>query len=503
MLDEQYVMSIDQGTTSTRAVIVNRQGEFVSSAQKEFQQFFPQSGWVEQDANEIWQSVQSVISEALINGNIQPQQIKAIGVTNQRETTVVWDRKSGEPIYRAIVWQSRQSSDICERVKKKGLENFIKKKTGLPIDPYFSASKIRWILDFVPGAHSQAQAGELAFGTIDSWLMWKISGGRHHITDYSNASRTLLFNIETLEWDQELLAIFDIPLKMLPKVVSNSEIYGKTATYHFYGYEIPLAGMAGDQQAALIGQLAFKKGQVKSTYGTGAFILMNIGHQVKHSQHALATSIAYKFPDQPPVYCIEGSIFVAGSAVQWLRDGLEMIKESADSEKLAEKSENEDEVFVVPAFTGLGAPYWDPQARGAVFGLTRGTNKADFVKATLQSLAYQVRDIIDVMKLETGVAIPELKVDGGAAKNNYLMQFQADILNTPVTRLSNLETTALGAAFLAGLAVGYWDSIEEIQMLVKPAKIFKPQMSASKREHLYKGWERAVQSVQFFGDQSK
>ncbi|MGF3066703.1 glycerol kinase GlpK [Facklamia sp. P12945] len=500
MLNDRYIMAIDQGTTSTRAVIVNHQGEFIASAQKEFQQFFPQSGWVEQDANEIWQSVQSVISQALINGNIQPKQIVAIGVTNQRETTVIWDRESGEPIYHAIVWQSRQSSEICQALKKSGYEDIIKKKTGLPLDPYFSASKIRWILDHLPTSQIRAEAGDLAFGTIDSWLMWKLSGGRHHITDYSNASRTLLFNIETLEWDRELLDIFNIPAQLLPQVVSNSEIYGKTATYHFYGHEIPLAGMAGDQQAALIGQLAFDKGQVKSTYGTGAFILMNIGNELKLSKHALSTSIAYKFPNQSPVYCIEGSIFVAGSAIQWLRDGLRMIEESSESEELAQHSKNEDEVYVVPAFTGLGAPYWDSQARGAVFGLTRGTDKADFVKATLQSLAYQVRDIIDVIKDEMGVVIPELKVDGGACKNNYLMQFQADILNTAVTRLSNLESTALGAAFLAGLAVDYWQSIEEIQSLVKPAITFKPKMSINRSEDLYEGWRRAVQSTRHFSN---
>ena len=500
---KQFILAIDQGTTSSRAVIVDRYGQFVASAQKEFQQIFPQSGWVEQDANEIWHSVQSVIAQALINGDIQPRQIRSIGLTNQRETTVIWDRKTSLPIYNAIVWQSRQSNDICQKLKEAGHQEEVRAKTGLPIDPYFSASKIRWILDQVPGAQAQAELGQLAFGTIETWLMWKLTGGQCHMTDYSNASRTLLFNIHTLSWDQSLLNLFNIPQAILPELVSNSEVYGTTSADHFYGHEIPIAGMAGDQQAALIGQLALEKGQVKSTYGTGAFILMNSGHDLIHSQHGLASSIAYKFPDQAPVYCLEGSIFVAGSAIQWIRDGLEMIEESAESYDLARASQNQNEVYVVPAFTGLGAPYWDPDARGAVFGLTRGSNRADFVKATLQSIAYQVKDVVDLMQKETGLTIPQLRVDGGATRNNYLLQFQADLLQIPVLRASNLETTALGAAYLAGLAVGFWQSFEEIQSLISPAQAFKAKVAIQEVEQLYRGWQRAVEATQLFGQGKK
>lgn len=503
MEQEKYIMAIDQGTTSSRAVIINKQGKFVGSSQKEFRQIFPENGWVEHDANDIWNSVQSVIAGAFIESGLHPNLIQGIGITNQRETTVIWDRETGRPIYNAIVWQSRQSYEICEMLKAQGHESLFKEKTGLPIDPYFSATKVRWILDHVEGAQERAEKGELAFGTIDSWLAWKLSGGKLHITDYSNASRTMLYNIKTLEWDDEILDILNIPHAMLPKVVSNSEVYGKTVNYHFFGHEVPISGMAGDQQSALIGQLGFEKGQVKSTYGTGAFILMNLGQAPTILDNSLTTSIAYKLPGQDPTYSLEGSIFVAGSAIQWIRDNLEMIEKSSDSEALALQSTNHDEVYVVPAFTGLGAPYWNPSARGAVYGLTRGTSRADFVKATLQSLAYQVRDIVDLMESETEVDIPVLKVDGGASNNNYLMQFQADILGMEVSRVANLETTALGAAYMAGLAVGFWDSIDEIKSLVEQTTDFIPEMNNARKEELYEGWKRAVKATQVFADDKK
>ncbi|MBG9985704.1 glycerol kinase GlpK [Facklamia sp. DSM 111018] len=498
MQQEEFIMAIDQGTTSSRAVLIDRKGKVRASSQKEFRQIFPHSGWVEQDAHEIWLSVQSVMASAFIEGGIQPKQVKGIGITNQRETTVIWDRKTGQPIAHAIVWQSRQSNDICEILKAQGHEQMIQAKTGLPIDPYFSASKIRWLLDHIPGAQERAERGELAFGTIDSWLIWKLSGGELHLTDYSNASRTMLYNIVDLEWDREILELLNIPASLLPQVVSNSEIYGYTTDEHFFGHCIPIAGIAGDQQAALIGQLAFNKGQVKSTYGTGAFILMNLGQDCQLSEQGLTTSIAYKLPNQPVTYCLEGSIFVAGSAVQWLRDGLGMLSDSAESEVLARQSGDHNEVYLVPAFTGLGAPYWDPDARGAVFGLTRATNRADFAKATLQSIAYQVRDIIEWMEAETGVPISSLKVDGGAAQNEYLMQFQADIIGRKVSRQANLETTALGVAYLAGLAVGYWENVEEIQILIEETEDFQPQMNQGQKEQLYQGWKRAVRATRVF-----
>ncbi len=497
--DEQYILTIDQGTTSSRAVIVNRQGNIIGSSQKEFTQHFPKAGWVEHNANEIWTSVQSVIAGAFIESGIHPTQIAGIGITNQRETTVVWDKETGLPIYNAIVWQSRQTSDISNQLIEDGHLDQFRKKTGLMIDAYFSATKIRWILDHIDGAQERAEKGELLFGTIDSWLVWKLTSGDVHVTDYTNASRTMLFNIDTLEWDQEILDILNIPKIMLPEVKSNSEIYGKTKNFHFFGYEIPITGMAGDQQAALFGQLAFEPGMIKSTYGTGAFIVMNTGNEITYSDNSLLSTIGYVI-DNKVYYALEGSIFVAGSAIQWIRDGLEMINKSPESEDLANQSTNQNEIYVVPAFTGLGAPYWNSNARGSVFGLTRGSNKADFVKATLQSLAYQVRDVVDTMALDTGIDIPVLKVDGGAAMNDYLMQFQADILGTPIQRASNLETTALGAAFLAGLAVGYWKDLEELKQLIKVGQTFKPSMNESEKEGLYKGWKKAVKATQVFAE---
>ncbi len=417
--EEKYIMAIDQGTTSSRAIIFNKKGEKIASSQKEFPQIFPQAGWVEHNANQIWNSVQSVIAGAFIESSIKPGQIEAIGITNQRETTVVWDKKTGLPIYNAIVWQSRQTAPIADQLKQEGHTNMIHEKTGLVIDAYFSATKVRWILDHVPGAQERAEKGELLFGTIDTWLVWKLTDGLVHVTDYSNAARTMLYNIKELKWDDEILELLNIPKAMLPEVKSNSEVYGKTTPFHFYGGEVPISGMAGDQQAALFGQLAFEPGMVKNTYGTGSFIIMNTGEEMQLSQNNLLTTIGYGINGKVH-YALEGSIFIAGSAIQWLRDGLRMIETSSESEGLAQSSTSDDEVYVVPAFTGLGAPYWDSNARGSVFGLTRGTSKEDFVKATLQSIAYQVRDVIDTMQVDSGIDIQQLRVDGGAAMNNLL-----------------------------------------------------------------------------------
>ena len=494
---EKYIMAIDQGTTSSRAIIFDKAGNHVGTSQKEFTQYFPEAGWVEHDAHEIWNSVQSVIAGAFIESGVKPDQIAGIGITNQRETTVVWDKETGLPIYHAIVWQSRQSAQIADELKEQGYSDLFHEKTGLIIDSYFSATKIRWILDHVPGAQERAEKGELLFGTIDSWLVYKLTDGKVHVTDYSNASRTMLFNINTLEWDQEILDILNIPREMLPKVVSNSEIYGLTKTYHFFGSKVPIAGMAGDQQAALFGQMAFEPGMVKNTYGTGSFIVMNTGNKPQLSKNNLLTTIGYGINGEIN-YALEGSVFVAGSSIQWLRDGLKLIEKASQSEAAALASKNEDEVYVVPAFVGLGAPYWDQEARGAVFGLTRGTTEKDFIKATLQGIAYQVRDILGAMQEDTGIDIPVLKVDGGAANNDYLMQFQADILNTPVQRAGDLETTALGAAFLAGLAVGYWQDFDEIKAVIKDGKRFEVQMNDKRRNKLYGGWQKAVAATRYF-----
>ncbi|MCR1896708.1 glycerol kinase GlpK [Ligilactobacillus murinus] len=494
---EKYIMAIDQGTTSSRAIIFDKAGNHIGTSQKEFTQYFPEAGWVEHDAHEIWNSVQSVIAGAFIESGVKPDQIAGIGITNQRETTVVWDKETGLPIYHAIVWQSRQSAQIADELKEQGYADIFHEKTGLIIDSYFSATKIRWILDHVPGAQERAEKGELLFGTIDSWLVYKLTDGKVHVTDYSNASRTMLFNINTLEWDQEILDILNIPREMLPKVVSNSEIYGLTKTYHFFGSKVPIAGMAGDQQAALFGQMAFEPGMVKNTYGTGSFIVMNTGNKPQLSKNNLLTTIGYGINGEIN-YALEGSVFVAGSAIQWLRDGLKLIDKASQSEAAALASKNEDEVYVVPAFVGLGAPYWDQDARGAVFGLTRGTTEKDFIKATLQGIAYQVRDILGAMQEDTGIDIPVLKVDGGATNNDYLMQFQADILNTPVQRAGDLETTALGAAFLAGLAVGYWQDFDEIKAVIKDGKRFEVQMDDKRRNKLYGGWQKAVAATRYF-----
>lgn len=496
-MQENYIMAIDQGTTSSRAIIFDKQGKHIGSSQKEFTQYFPEDGWVEHDANEIWNSVQSVIAGAFIESGIKPSQVAGIGITNQRETTIVWEKATGRPIYHAIVWQSRQSSSIANGLKEAGHETIFHEKTGLIIDSYFSATKIRWILDHVEGAQERAEKGELLFGTIDTWLLWKLTDGEVHATDYSNASRTMLYNIHDLEWDQEILKLLNIPQALLPKVVSNSEIYGVTKGFHFFGAEVPISGMAGDQQAALFGQMAFEPGMVKNTYGTGSFIVMNTGEKPQISKNNLLTTIGYGINGKV-YYALEGSIFVAGSSIQWLRDGLKMLQRASDSEAAARQSSNQDEVYVVPAFVGLGAPYWDQEARGAIFGLSRGTTKEDIIKATLQGIAYQVRDVISTMKEDTGIEIPVLKVDGGAANNEYLMQFQADILDIPIQRASDLETTALGAAFLAGLAVGFWKDMDELRESYEAGKIFQVQMSSNRREKLYEGWKKAVNATQAF-----
>ena len=490
-------MAIDEGTTSTRAMIFDHEGHKVSASQKEFSQYFPQPGWVEHKAEEIWHAVQTTIANTIINSGIRPEQIKGIGITNQRETTVIWDRKTGKPIYNAIVWQSRQTTELAEKLKADGYGEMIHKKTGLIIDPYFSATKIRWILDHVEGAQEKAEKGDLLFGTIDSWLLWKLTDGEAHITDYTNASRTMLFNIHDLKWDDDILELLNIPKKMLPEVRSNSEIYGYTKSYRFFGGEVPICGIAGDQQAALVGQLAFKKGMVKNTYGTGSFIVMNTGEEPTESDNNLLTTIAYGL-DGKINYALEGSIFVSGSAIQWLRDSMKMVKTAEESEKAALASKSEDEVYVVPAFTGLGAPYWDSEARGAVFGVTRGTNKNDFIKATLQSLAYQTRDVVDTMQIDSGIEIPTLRVDGGASNNDYLLQFQANILGIKIERSQTLETTSMGAAFLAGLAVGYWKDVDELKDIFVVGKTFESKMEESKREKLYQGWKRAVKATQVF-----
>lgn len=494
---KKYIMAIDQGTTSSRAIIFNKKAEIIASSQKEFPQIFPKSGWVEHDANAIWNSIQSVIAEVFIESGIKPNQIASIGITNQRETTVIWDKNTGLPIYNAIVWQSRQSADIANKLVSDGYKDMIHKKTGLVVDAYFSATKVRWILDNVPDAQERAEKGELLFGTIDTWLVWKLTGGKVHVTDYTNAARTMLFNIKDLVWDKEILDILNIPEAILPEVKSNSEIYGKTIDYHFYGGEVTISGLAGDQQAALFGQLAFDKGMIKNTYGTGSFIIMNTGENMELSKNNLLTTIGYGINGKV-YYALEGSIFIAGSAIQWLRDGLRLIKKSSETEQLAFDSKNNNEVYLVPAFTGLGAPYWNPNARGTIFGLTRGTTKEDLVKATLQSISYQVRDIIDTMKIDANTEIPLLKVDGGAANNDYLLDFQANILGVKIARAENLETTALGAAFLAGLSVGYWKNLDEVKNLNSAGKLFVPTMTKEEREKLYKGWKRAVRATEFF-----
>ncbi|EHM69301.1 glycerol kinase GlpK [Staphylococcus epidermidis] len=494
---EKYILSIDQGTTSSRAILFNKEGEIKGVSQREFKQHFPHPGWVEHDANEIWTSVLSVMAELLNENNINTNQIEGIGITNQRETTVVWDKNTGRPIYHAIVWQSRQTQDICTDLKEQGYEETFREKTGLLLDPYFAGTKVKWILDHVEGAREKAENGDLLFGTIDSWLVWKLSGRTAHITDYTNASRTLMFNIYDLKWDDELLELLDIPKQMLPEVKESSEIYGKTIDYHFFGQEVPIAGIAGDQQAALFGQACFDRGDVKNTYGTGGFMLMNTGEEAVKSESGLLTTIAYGL-DGKVNYALEGSIFVSGSAIQWLRDGLRMINSAPQTENYASRVDSTEGVYMVPAFVGLGTPYWDSEARGAIFGLSRGTEKEHFIRATLESLCYQTRDVMEAMSKDSGIEVQNLRVDGGAVKNNFIMQFQADIVNSSVERPEIQETTALGAAYLAGLAVGFWDDKEDIRERWKLQTEFKPEMDEEQRHKLYSGWKKAVKATQVF-----
>jgi glycerol kinase len=497
MAMEKFILSLDQGTTSSRAILFNKAGEIAHVAQKEFTQHFPKPGWVEHDANEIWGSILSVIASVLSESNVKPEQIAGIGITNQRETTVVWDKETGVPVYKAIVWQSRQTSGICDDLKEKGYNDLFREKTGLLIDAYFSGTKVKWILDNVEGAREKAEQGKLLFGTIDTWLIWKLSGGKAHVTDYSNASRTLMYNIYELKWDEELLDILGVPMSMLPEVRPSSEVYANTVDYHFFGKEVPIAGAAGDQQAALFGQACFEEGMAKNTYGTGCFMLMNTGEKAVKSENGLLTTLAWGLNGKVE-YALEGSIFVAGSAIQWLRDGLRMLKNAKDSEDYARKVESTDGVYVVPAFVGLGTPYWDSDVRGAVFGITRGTNKEHFVRATLESLAYQTRDVLSAMEADSNIELKTLRVDGGAVMNNFLMEFQSNILNVPVERPVVNETTALGAAYLAGLAVGYWESQEEIAKQWAVNRTFEPSMDEVQREELYNGWVKAVKATMAF-----
>lgn len=494
---ETFILSLDQGTTSSRAIVFNQRGEIVQSAQKELTQHFPRAGWVEHDANEIWGSINSVIAGVLSEANIKVEQIEGIGITNQRETTVVWDKSTGKPIYHAIVWQSRQTTAICDELKQNEYNELFRQKTGLLIDAYFSGTKVKWILDNVEGARDKAERGDLLFGTIDTWLIWKLSGGAAHVTDYSNASRTLLFNIHELTWDEQLLDILTVPKCMLPDVKPSSHIYAYTSTESFFGQKVPIAGAAGDQQAALFGQACYEPGMAKNTYGTGCFMLMNTGDKVVSSKSGLLTTIAWGINGKVE-YALEGSIFVAGSAVQWLRDGLRLFNEAADSEKYALRVESTEGVYVVPAFVGLGTPYWDSDVRGAVFGITRGTSKEHFIRATLESLAYQTKDVLSAMEADSDITLKTLRVDGGAVTNNFLMQFQSDILGVPVQRPTINETTALGAAYLAGLAVGYWEDKEEIAQQWSIERTFDVQMCERTREHLYGGWHKAVQAAMIF-----
>ena len=490
---KKYIMALDEGTTSCRCILYNKKGEMVSVAQKEFRQIYPNAGWVEHDAMEIWSTQIGVAQEALYKINCTYENIEAIGITNQRETTVVWDRETGEPVYNAIVWQCRRTAEYCDSLKAKGLEPSFREKTGLPIDAYFSAGKLRWILDNVEGARAKAEAGRLLFGTIETWLIWKLTGGRVHVTDYSNASRTMMFNINELKWDKDILAELDIPVSMLPEPVPSSFIYGETEE-HIFGGPVRISGAAGDQQSALFGQGCFEKGQAKNTYGTGCFLLMNTGESPVYSKNGLVTTIAWGI-DGKVNYALEGSVFVAGAAIQWLRDELELIDSSPESERLALSVPDTNGVYIVPAFAGLGAPYWNPYARGAIFGLTRGADKCHLTRATLESLAYQTNDLLEAMKEDIGYELLSLQVDGGACANNFLMQFQADITAKPVKRPECIETTSLGAAYLAGLATGFWSDMDDITENLKTDREFTASMDKEKRTKLLAGWKKAVRCV--------
>jgi glycerol kinase len=492
-MTDGYVLAIDQGTTGTKILVLDHESEIRGQAYSEFTQRYPQPGWVEHDAEEIWYVSLGLIAEALDAAGVRAHELKAIGITNQRETTLIWDRQTGEPVAPAIVWQDRRTAATCDELKARGLESVIRRKTGLVIDPYFSATKIKWLLDNIEGLRERATKGELAFGTIDSWLVWKLTGGRAHVTDYSNASRTLLYNIRDLRWDDELLEIFGVPSSMLPAVKPSSHVYGQTDPSIFFDEEIPVAGIAGDQQAALFGQACYEAGLAKNTYGTGSFLLMNTGTRIVESKAGLLTTIAWGIGDEPVEYALEGAIFITGAAVQWLRDGLQIIENAAETEALAQSIAANDGVYFVPALAGLGAPHWDAYARGSLFGITRGTTRAHIARATLESICYQTRDVAEAMERDSGITLKELRVDGGAVNNNFLMQFQAGILGVPVEVPLVTETTALGAAYLAGLAVGYWQSRAELAARWKMKKRYEPRIELEERERLHRRWLRAVE----------
>ena len=492
----KYILALDQGTTSSRAIIFDKKGTVISVAQKEFTQYFPKPGWVEHDPSEIWSTQNGVAAEAISKKGLNASNIVAIGITNQRETVVVWDRKTGQPVYNAIVWQDKRTAEYCDMLKKQGKSNMIREKTGLVIDSYFSGSKVKWILDHVQGARKKAEAGELIMGTIDTWLIWNFTKGEHHVTDVSNASRTLLFNLNTMDWDDELLELFTIPKRMLPQVKQSSEVYGHTKST-FYDVEIPIAGIAGDQQAALFGQMCTKQGMVKNTYGTGCFMLMNVGEKPVESKNNLLTTVAWKINGKTH-YALEGSIFIAGAVVQWLRDSLKIIRTSAEVEKLASSVESSEGVYFVPAFSGLGAPRWNQHAQGTIFGLTRGSTDAHIARAALESIAYQTMDVLNAMEADSGISIKELRVDGGASVNNMLMQFQSDVLNTVTVRPKVIETSAMGAAFLAGLAISYWENLEEIQDIWQTNQRFNPISERKKIKKDIQGWYKAMNALEYW-----
>ncbi|USD34237.1 MULTISPECIES: glycerol kinase GlpK [Vibrio] len=499
MTEQKYIVALDQGTTSSRAVVLDHDANIVSVSQREFTQIYPEAGWVEHDPMEIYATQSSVLVEALGKSGIRSDEVAGIGITNQRETTIVWNKETGKPVYNAIVWQCRRTAAICEDLKQRGLEDYIRENTGLVLDPYFSGTKIKWILDNVEGAREEAEAGKLLFGTVDTWLVWKMTQGRVHVTDYTNASRTMLFNINTLQWDEKLLKEMDIPLSMMPEVKKSSEVYGQTNIGGKGGTRIPIAGIAGDQQAALYGQMCVNAGQAKNTYGTGCFLLMNTGQEKVISKNGLLTTLACG-PAGEPAYALEGAVFMGGASIQWLRDEMKLLADAKDSEYFATKVDTSNGVYVVPAFTGLGAPYWDAYARGTIVGLTRGVNSNHIIRATLEGIAYQTRDVLDAMQADSGIKLEALRVDGGAVANNFLMQFQSDVLDTQVLRPKVTEVTALGAAYLAGLAVGFWGSLDEVANKAEIDKTFVPHHDEEKRNRRYKGWKRAVKCAQAWAD---
>ncbi|CAK1893365.1 MULTISPECIES: glycerol kinase GlpK [Vibrio] len=499
MTEQKYIVALDQGTTSSRAVILDHDANIVSSSQREFTQIYPKAGWVEHDPMEIWATQSSTLVEALAKAGIRSDELAGIGITNQRETTIVWNKETGKPVYNAIVWQCRRTADICEDLKARGLEDYVRDNTGLVLDPYFSGTKVKWILDNVEGAREDAEAGKLLFGTVDTWLVWKMTQGRVHVTDYTNASRTMLFNINDLCWDQKLLDEMGIPSSMMPEVKRSSEVYGQTNLGGKGGTRIPIAGIAGDQQAALYGQMCVEAGQAKNTYGTGCFLLMNTGQEKVTSKNGLLTTLACG-PKGEPAYALEGAVFMGGASIQWLRDEMKLLAGAEDSEYFATKVDSSNGVYVVPAFTGLGAPYWDAYARGTIVGLTRGVNSNHIIRATLEGIAYQTRDVLDAMQADSGIKLAKLRVDGGAVANNFLMQFQSDVLDTEVHRPEVTEVTALGAAYLAGLAVGFWDSIDELQDKAVLNRTFMPHHDEEKRNRRYKGWKRAIKCAQVWSE---